>query len=321
MKTRSFIVALAAAVVLFASPAAGSAASSVMLRTNVVVDDDVIRLGDLFTNSGKYADTAIARSPIPGRRSVFDAEWLFRVARAFRLAWRPLSLDDRAVVDRASQVISREEIENHVLIALQGQGLEANTEFEMNNQSFRVYIPADEVPSVGVEDVNYNPRANYVTAVVVVPADSPAAQRFRISGKVHRIVSVPVLRSRLMPDDVIGKRDIDWVSARDDQLTPDTILDADNLVGMSPRRMIPTGRPVRSAEVDRPTLVSRRDLVTLKFVIPRMSLSARGRALENGAEGDSIRVVNLSSNVVVEGTVTGSGEVSVIPAAQQLASQ
>ena len=99
MKTRSFIVALAAAVVLFASPAAGSAASSVMLRTNVVVDDDVIRLGDLFTNSGKYADTAIARSPIPGRRSVFDAEWLFRVARAFRLAWRPLSLDDRAVVD------------------------------------------------------------------------------------------------------------------------------------------------------------------------------------------------------------------------------
>ena len=208
-----------------------------------------------------------------------------------------------------------------MLIALQGQGLEANTEFEMNNQSFRVYIPATEIPSVGVEDVNYNPRVNYVTAVVVVPADSPSAQRFRISGKVHRIVSVPVLRSRLMPDEIIGKRDIDWVSARDDQLSPNTILDADNLVGMSPRRMIPTGQPIRSAEVDRPILVSRRDLVTLKFVIPQMSLSARGRALENGAEGDSIRVTNLSSNLVVEGIVTGSGEVSVMPAGQQLASQ
>ncbi|HMA14754.1 MAG: flagella basal body P-ring formation protein FlgA [Bacteroidota bacterium] len=45
-----------------------------------------------------------------------------------------------------------------------------------------------------------------------------------------------------------------------------------------------------------------------------MQLTAQGRALENGAEGDVVRVMNTSSNTVVSAVVIDSGVVEVVPA-------
>jgi flagella basal body P-ring formation protein FlgA len=39
----------------------------------------------------------------------------------------------------------------------------------------------------------------------------------------------------------------------------------------------------------------------------------RGKALENGAEGDVVTVMNLQSKRTLSGTVTGRGQVSISP--------
>lgn len=43
-------------------------------------------------------------------------------------------------------------------------------------------------------------------------------------------------------------------------------------------------------------------------------LSAKGKALENGGLGDTVRVMNTQSKSVVQGTVTGPETVSIAPA-------
>ena len=75
------------------------------LRGSTVVDDTVIRLGDLFRNVGEKADIAVAYAPAPGRRAVFDVQWLTQVARSHRIRWGALSRYDRVVIKRASQTI------------------------------------------------------------------------------------------------------------------------------------------------------------------------------------------------------------------------
>ncbi len=45
-----------------------------------------------------------------------------------------------------------------------------------------------------------------------------------------------------------------------------------------------------------------------------MTLTAQGRALEDGGAGDTVRVVNTQSNTVVQAVVTGANRVSVLPA-------
>ena len=46
---------------------------------------------------------------------------------------------------------------------------------------------------------------------------------------------------------------------------------------------------------------------------PGISLTAEGKALESGAAGDRIRVVNPVSHVVIEAEVLGPGQVRVEP--------
>ena len=58
-------------------------------------------------------------------------------------------------------------------------------------------------------------------------------------------------------------------------------------------------------------VIRRNETVTLTYSVPGVTLSARGRALSDGAVGQSIRFVNLTSNRTVDGTVTGPGAASV----------
>ena len=96
------------------SKAPATATAPIMLNNALKVNGKVIRLGDLFTNTGDQSNVAIAYAPEAGKRASFDARWLYRVARAYRLQWRPINNRVRAVVTRVSQVIGRDEIKDAV---------------------------------------------------------------------------------------------------------------------------------------------------------------------------------------------------------------
>ena len=57
----------------------------------------------------------------------------------------------------------------------------------------------------------------------------------------------------------------------------------------------------------RRVLSLRGSLVTMKIETPFMTVTAQGKAQQDGAEGEIVRVINTQSNRVVEGTVTGPG--------------
>jgi len=57
--------------------------------------------------------------------------------------------------------------------------------------------------------------------------------------------------------------------------------------------------------------VERKALVRLPYTTPFISIQADGRALDRGAPGDRIRVMNLSSRSTVSGTVMPNGSVEV----------
>src|SRR3954468_18378432 len=86
-------------------------------RPLAVVEDSTLRLGDIFEGAGPRAGQAIGAAPAPGRRLVIEAAQLAALARAHGLAWRPLSAQERVVVERPGQSLPREEI----AAALQGE--------------------------------------------------------------------------------------------------------------------------------------------------------------------------------------------------------
>jgi flagella basal body P-ring formation protein FlgA len=297
---------------LTAQPAAQPAAP-VLLKANVVVDGPVVHLGDLFDGLGANGTTQVARSPAPGTRVTVNARWLSTVARAYGVPWRPGSRLDGSVIERASIVIETQRIESATIDALRQRGVDGKLSLVLDNPVTRIHLPTDAEPSLLVAGLNHDPRSGRFTAHLVAPAEGTPLVRLTISGRAIELIEVPVLRRRMLPGEVIREDDVVWQDARADRISRNVVLDPVNLVGKSPRRPVRAEKPILSSELRQPVLVPRNSLVTIRLQTARMVLTARGRALEQGAKDDVIRVVNTQSKQIISASVTEAGTVTVVP--------
>lgn len=284
------------------------------LITDIRVAGDGVKLGDVFENAGPYSDRVIARSPSPGQSSTLEARWLGRVARAFGLDWRPTSRYDMATVTRLSHVIPAEKIRSELLSAIihRNEDLaDERLDLQLDNRVLSMNVPKDKPATVGISQLQLDPRTDRFTAFVVAPAENPHAVRIAVSGQIHRLVEVPVPARRILRGDIIGARDVEMVEMRRGGLAANTIVDPADLIGLSAKQTLAMGRAVGANAVQPPVLVKKGGLVSVKLEARNMVLTARGRAVESGGLDDVIRIQNLQSNRVFEAVVTGIGEASV----------
>lgn len=282
-----------------------------VLRDSVSVDDKFVYLGDLFVNPGPKGNTAVAYAPRPGQRMVLDANWLYRVAQTYGLKWRPLSIRQQTVVERASQTIDRSEIEDAILAALYEKGADPNSELEFSTPLNRVQVSTKIQPTVGIDDITYDPRTFRFASVVSIPANSPAGEKLRLTGRVYPMTKVPVPAHGLDRGEIINKRDLKFTRIRTERLMPDTVTNMADLVGMAAKRPIQVGALVRQSDIERPILVERNSMVTVSLVHGALALSTQGKALESGAMGDTVRIMNSRSKQIFEGEVSGPGQATV----------
>lgn len=313
---RALMLALLVIAGVDAALAAGSGEAAdatlrpVLAENVVVVSDRVVRLGDLFLNTGEQAPTPVAYAPRPGGRAIFDARWLYRTARAHKLEWRPLSRNARVIVERDSTVVDRDEVEDLVIAALAEQGIDTdNLQVEIQNTSFRLHLAVDSAALPVIEDLTVDQRRGRFAAVLTMVGGDERDRRVRVSGRLNAMADVPVLRRQIDGGDIIAAADVDWVRMPSQSLQKTTVLAANDLVGMTPRRVLRAGQPVRASDVHPPVVVEKGQLVTIVLSTPSMILTARGRALQDGAMGELIRVSNTQSSLVIQATVSAPGEV------------
>lgn len=309
---RSAVTALALATVcaLGTWSVAPSFADAASLRSDPAVTGDRIRLGDLFTEIGDKADSLVAQAPAPGQKAVFDAAYLGRIALAFRIDWKPTGGHDRVIVSRASRVIGTDEISDALSRALSVKLPSGRIQVDLDIPSLELHVPVDRKEPLQVESLSVIPTGSRFTAVLVTPSGSSTPQRLTVAGRATSMVEVPVLIRRVASNELITASDIAWVETRADQAV-DLVLSEAQLVGQIPRRPLSANMPVRLRDIQSPRAVSKNALVTMVLKSPSLTITAQGRAMQDGAMGDVIRVTNTQSNRVIEATVSGANTVSV----------
>ena len=314
-------LALAAVTALAALAGPGPAAAErdeanrvgqpVSLNAEIVVEGDTVTLNHLFSGVGDRGETPIARAPAPGEEVRLPADWLARVARAYEIDWRPASSLHQASLRRAAQRIGGDRIVEAIRAELTARGVDGALEVQLDNRDIALLLPVDAPAKVTIAGFSYDRDSGRFTANVMAPDRQRPLARATVSGKALAMIEVPVLNRRVGRNEVIGQRDIAWVSRPVDAVSANHIRDARKLVGMSARRSIRPDRPVRETDVTAPVLVPRNSLVTLMLQNEQMRLTAQGRALQDGAKGEVIRVVNTKSNTTVSGVVVADGAVTV----------
>src|SRR5688572_11562458 len=166
---------------------------SLTLRERIMVDDDVVRLGDLFQEQISDGDVAIAQAPKPGQTMALEARFLQQVARAYRLDWKPSSKYQKVMIGRMSQRVTADMVRVALAQAVQertGSGNDLDVAIDGGDLEFD--LPTDVENSVAVSAINFNPASNRFAAILVAPAYGPPLFQRNVYGTVFEMAQVPV---------------------------------------------------------------------------------------------------------------------------------
>ena len=81
--------------------------------------------------------------------------------------------------------------------------------------------------------------------------------------------------------------------------------------GMEASRRLMAGSAVRATDLMRAQTVRRGEAVTIALVNGPISITTAGRALSGGGNGDTVRVISLSTNRTLDAVVERTGHVRV----------
>ncbi len=309
-----------AALLLAAAPAAAQIAalpsSTPTLKGAANVTSDIVRIGDLIDNAGAAADTPIFRSPDVGTTGSVPVQKVLDAIRLHHIYLVDTGSLSTVEVTRTGRSIEASEIEARIAGTFAGRyglGEAKNLTVTLDRPAQPVTIEASVTGELVVRTATLEPRSGRFDITFDLPG-SPATRRnpLRYGGTVVETVPTTVLARALARGEVVKASDLAIERRPKSEIAAEAIRSADEAVGLAARQAMRTGQPLRRTDLSRPELVHRDDNVSLVFEVPGILLTTRGKALDSGAEGDVISVLNPQSKRTVQGIVSGSGRVTVL---------
>ncbi|MFH1805524.1 MAG: flagellar basal body P-ring formation chaperone FlgA [Pseudomonadota bacterium] len=317
MMIRPFVLVFAVLFFALTGPVAAQG-TSVLLKPQANVTGSYVTLGDIFSGlTPEQEEIAVAHAPQPGRQTVLDYRWLAGIAQRHKVAWRPSTTADQILIIRDSQTIGIGEITDAVEEALVEYGIPEPFIVDLSGETFRIHIPVDNAAAITITGLDVNRRTGRFIAEVTTGDGTAQRRSYRMNGKFYPVDLIPVLVDGLQRGDVVREDQIVLRKFPSERLQAGIIRNADELIGKQVRRAVRPNEPLSARDFTSPILVKRGALVTIRLETANMSLTARGKALEDGSEGDVIRVVNLQSNKTIQVEVIADNEVRAIQAMSQ----
>lgn len=289
-------------------------AEAASLRSMTTLHGPNVYLKDLFDDAGPNAGRVLGPGPEPGGRIIVEAAQLNAIARQYEVPWRSVSHADRAVLEWPGRMMRKEEAIEAVRLAITAAGASDDLDIDMPGFNPPV-IPAEANPSSIVSHLDYDSNTGRFTAALSVTGEGMNPIDTRVSGRAETMEEVPVALTRLLPETVLRPDDVHMARVRTGLLRNEIARLPEQILGMQLRRPVAAGQPLRLADLVRPPLVQRGATVQIELSATGLSVSGQAVALDDGAEGDLIRVQNMNSHAFLFAEVTGRGAVRVTPEA------
>ena len=317
---RKTLTTLAALIALTATArAADDALVAPTLRASVTVTSDVVRVGDLIDNAGSAALIPVYRSPDLGTTGALPVAQVLSVLRAKQVIG-VMTGDIREVqVTRLARTFANKDLENAVASALErrfGLGDAANITVTFDRGISDMRLDASNTGALQPVATRYDARGGRFDIAFEISNDSNSAPtKLRLTGTAIETVEVAVLTRDIDRSEMLRSSDVAQERRPKAEVTGEPAL-RERAVGMQLRRPMRAGTPIRVADIAKPEFVSRDQSVTVIYQVPGIYLTTRGKAIESGAEGDTVSVLNLQTKRTLTGVVTARGQVTVQGASQ-----
>ncbi len=110
------------------------------------------------------------------------------------------------------------------------------------------------------------------------------------------LIDVPTASRDIRRGETIDAHDLTWVTLSENDIVGEIVRNEKDLVGLIATNTVRSGQTFRTLSVSRPVVVAKGKTITLIFNTKAMSLTSKGRVLEDGAVGQVIRITNTKSS-------------------------
>lgn len=321
MRTALSVLLLALSVAPAAAQIAGTAGyAHPRLKSAANISGEIVRIGDLVENAGAVADTPIFRAPDLGQTGAVASRAVLDAVRPHGL----IAVDARGIseisVTRMSRVIAIDDIEARIVQALTaryrlGKAEDLRLSFDRELRALQLEANGAEL---SLARFSYEPSARRFD--VTFELGGSRAQ-WRYTGTAVETVEVAVPSRALARGELIKANDIAIERRPKAEFANEPPAPVTEVLGHAARRAVRSGQALRSADLMKPELVQRGEMVTLHYEVPGITITMRGKALDSGTEGDNVNVLNEQSKRTIQGVVTGAGHVTMASRAQTVVAQ
>lgn len=306
MQLRSILIGTTLAASLLSS----TAYAGPRLKIEAMVESDQIRLGDLIEGLEKGSEIAVFAAPAPGSRGTIRADRIVAAALEMGITGIETGATRAVTVIRSGRAISRNDMIDAISRNLADRGVKGDLEIILDDAIRARTFDAQRSGPLRIASFTRDTRSGRFEARIAL-AGAADAESWLATGSMSETREIAVLVNDVERGEAVHSKDVIMVKRPASVLGADVALTMADLVGMIPRRTLKAGEPVRSADLAKPILVEKNQLISVTYSSKGLSLAMRGRAQQNGALGETIRIQNPQSKRFVEGVVTGQGHVTI----------
>lgn len=323
MKAMRTLLAVWAVLWLFAAPA-WAEGILVTIDPDVTVAGPGLTLGEISRITGDDQERVralgaarLGNAPSPGHRTLLTADTLGTrlAATGFDLTGITWQVPPAITIATAAQTVSGESLAATATEALRRQlGLADDSDAAATISPFGA--AADIMAPLGKVDLRAElptgVRYNAPTSVVVyVSTDgrpfTSVSLRYTVKAYQRVVVAARNIAAKeeITADNVRAER-------REVGRLAGFVTDVGKVVGLAARRPITAGTLLTEAALDRPVILRRGAAVTILVQTGEMAVTAAGQALQDGREGDAVRVQNTNSKKTITARVVDAHTVQVV---------
>jgi flagellar basal body P-ring formation protein FlgA len=298
-----------------AAQVAASGPAMPTLKRAVTVSGEIVRISDLLDNAGTSADAAIFRSPDIGTTGSVSVQQVLDALQPFHIYLINTRGLSAVEVTRAGRQIDFSDLEARIAQAFAGRyglGEAKNLSVTLDVAPRPAMVEASVTADLTLTNAALNPMSGRFEIAFEVPGSAIIRKPLRFTGSIVETVEVAVTTRQLAAGAIIRDADLAVERRPKAKVGSDVLGSAHDAIGFAVRSGLRAGAPLRRADLMKPQMVHRDETVTLVYEVPGILLTTRGKALESGAEGDVINILNIQSKRTVQGTVTGPNRVNIL---------
>ncbi|MBV1836611.1 flagellar basal body P-ring formation chaperone FlgA [Acetobacter estunensis] len=291
---------------------ASSPLNAATLRRTATLHNTQVHLSDLFEGLDPGQDCDLGPAPAVGQTLVIGGPQLEAIAQQFGVDWPDASELAQTTLTRASHTITEDEVMPFVLSGLKDRGVSDTATIDLAD-FIGPTVAADPAPTLRLTNIVYDATHGHFSAFFSIPQQGSAPVSFRADGTVSSRMDVVVASHDLVAGQVLAASDLTTATIDSRALPSGAILDPDDAVDMLTKHDIRAHTTLTTALLDHVLLVEKGAPVVLDVSSTGLHLTASGVALDSGARGEHIHVLNPVSRMVVVGSVIDRTRVEVTP--------